>query len=64
MNKAYSIEEACQYMSIKKTMFYSLLNQNKIRARKIGSRKTIVLQSDLDSFLESLEDYQGGTYNE
>lgn len=62
MQKSYTVAEACSYLSCGKTYFYALLNENKIRARKMG-KKTIVLQKDLDSFLETLEGYKGGDHN-
>lgn len=56
--KSYSVQEACQRISCKTTRFYQLVNSGSLKARKIG-RKTVVLESDLDAFLNGLEPYQG-----
>ncbi len=50
---ALSVEKACALSSLGRTKFYQLLKENKIVARKCG-RRTIILKSDLESFLRSL----------
>lgn len=57
MKRSYSVAEACEYLSIGKTLCYSLLNNKKIKARKIGEKRTVIFKEDLDDFLDKLDHY-------
>jgi len=50
---ALSIREACFISSLGRTKFYELLKSQKIPARKCG-RRTIILRSELETYLLSL----------
>jgi len=53
---ALSIDEASKYSTIGKTRLYQAINEGKLTAKKMG-RKTLILRSDLESFLTNLDDY-------
>jgi excisionase family DNA binding protein len=50
---AYTVAEALVRLSLSRDTFYKLIREGRLRARKVG-RKTLVLDSDLRAFLESL----------
>lgn len=52
-----SIEQARESLGVGKTTLYKLIGEKKIKAKKIGKR-TVILKSDLENFLNSLEDYK------
>ncbi|MEA3410792.1 MAG: helix-turn-helix domain-containing protein [Pseudomonadota bacterium] len=52
---AYSPAELAVATSISRAQIYLLLNQRKIRARKLGKR-TIILRADAEDFLGRLEE--------
>jgi excisionase family DNA binding protein len=56
MQQALSIEETRAVTGIGRTKLYEAINSGELRARKLGKR-TLILQSDLESFLSKLEDY-------
>ena len=56
MQQALSIEETMAATGIGRTKLYELINSGQLIAKKIGKR-TIILKSDLDAFLASLENY-------
>jgi excisionase family DNA binding protein len=51
--RALSVKEACEYISLGRTSFYKLVKSGQIPARKCGG-STIVLIDELDQALESL----------
>ncbi len=56
MQTTLSIPEVKNATGIGLTKLYQLINAGEIRARKLGKR-TFVLQSDLEDFLNNLEYY-------
>jgi excisionase family DNA binding protein len=56
MQQALSIEETRAVTGIGRTKLYEAINSGELRARKLGKR-TLILQSDLESFLSKLQDY-------
>jgi len=55
-NVVLSVSEAQQILKIGKTKFYSLLKTGHIPGRKLG-RRTVILRSDLNSYLSGLPSY-------
>lgn len=53
---AYSIEEASALSGIGRTKIYEAINLNQLKARKFGKR-TLILKSDLEEFLNKLSHY-------
>jgi len=62
--EAVSISEAQAIIGLGKTKIYELLKTGEIPAKKVF-RRTIILRSDLDNFLNNLESYpvENGGYN-
>jgi len=56
MQLSLSIEEVSASTGLGKTKLYELINTGELKARKIGKR-TLVLKSDLEEFLNSLQPY-------
>lgn len=50
---AMTVAEAVEYSSIGKTVLFGLLKDHKIPRRKLG-RKTLILRTDLDAYINSL----------
>jgi excisionase family DNA binding protein len=50
---AYSIPEVMARVGVGRDKLYCLIREGKLPARKLG-RKTLILASDLERFLESL----------
>jgi excisionase family DNA binding protein len=50
---AYSIPQAMTVIGIGRDKLYKLIREGKLPARKLG-RKTLILATDLEAFLESL----------
>jgi excisionase family DNA binding protein len=50
---AYSIPQVMARIGVGRDKLYSLIRQGQLPARKLG-RKTLILASDLERFLESL----------
>jgi hypothetical protein len=53
--RAFSVEEVMKRTGLSKTKFYVETGLGNLRARKCGSR-TLILETDLDKFLNRLED--------
>src|SRR3954464_14520246 len=51
--KSLSVAEPCHSGNFGRTSFYKFVSTGLLPARKLG-RKTVVLQADLDRFLEAL----------
>ena len=51
--RALSVDETCHAGNFGRTSFYEFVSAGLLPARKLG-RKTLVLQADLDRFLETL----------
>ena len=51
--RALSVEEACKYASMGRTLFYKLVKSGQIPAHKGGGR-TLVLPDELEQALKSL----------
>lgn len=56
MKLSLSIKEACTFTGIGQTKIYEAINEGLLPAKKYG-RRTLILQSDLESFLRNLENY-------
>lgn len=54
-----SIEETKIATGLGRTKLYQLINTGTLPAKKIGKR-TLILKSDLDTFLENLQPYNEG----
>ena len=54
---AMSVTEACDLTGVGRTSLYEAMNSGMLRAKKLG-RKTIILRSDLQKFLDSLPDWE------
>ena len=50
---AYNIPEVMARVGVGRDKLYRLIREGKLPARKLG-RKTLILRSDLEAFLESL----------
>ena len=50
---AYSIPEVMARVGVGRDKLYRLIREGKLPARKLG-RKTLILASDLEAFLEAL----------
>ena len=50
---AYSIAEVMAQSGLGRDTIYKAINQGRLKARKLG-RRTIILASDLQAFLEAL----------
>jgi len=53
VRRAYSVPEAMCVLGLCRDTLYKLIREGRLPARKIG-RRTVVLESDLQQFLESL----------
>ena len=51
-----SIADVQKLTGIGRTMIYSLINSERLSAKKLNT-KTVILKSDLEDFLESLDEY-------
>jgi len=51
-----SVQEASQMAGVGLTKLYQLINSGELKARKLGKR-TFVLKSDLEDFLNNLDSY-------
>ncbi|MAQ70726.1 MAG: hypothetical protein CL565_00885 [Alphaproteobacteria bacterium] len=60
-----TLDEACTAISCGKTKIYEFLDTGKLPAKKLG-RRTIILKSDLEKFLSTLDAYKAelGGHNE
>ncbi len=56
---AYTIAEAVDQGAGSRTVVYELINNGTLRAKKRGKR-TIILATDLDEFLQNLPDFGAG----
>ena len=56
MQISMTIEEACSAIGIGRTKLYEAINTGALKAKKYGKR-TIILKTDLENFLESLSSY-------
>lgn len=54
MKLAYSIQEACDLLSIGRTTLYALIGQGALSVLKIG-RRTLIPAKSLDAFIEAVE---------
>jgi len=48
---AYSIKEACELTSLKRTHVYKLISEGRLATRKVGSRR-LIIASSLQEFVE------------
>ncbi len=56
MQLSLSIEEVRAATGLGRTKLYSLINEGRLPARKVGKR-TLILSQDLQAFLSSLSAY-------
>lgn len=56
MQLALSIEQALAATGLGRTKLYEALKSGDLRAKKLGTR-TLILQSDLETFLAGLQSY-------
>jgi len=54
---AYSVPDAAKHSGIGRTSIYEALRAGSLKAKKMNNR-TIILRSDLLTFLRSLPDYE------
>ena len=52
MKLAYTINEACEAIGIKRTMLYREITAGRLEPRKIGN-KTIILADDLNQYMKT-----------
>ena len=50
---AVSVDEGCRLSGIRRTKFYQLINEGKIRTTKVGARRLVVLDSLRDLLAEN-----------
>ena len=55
--KAYSVSEVTKTTGLGKTNIYQLIKDGSLHAKKVG-RRTIVLEAELDRYLNALPDYK------
>lgn len=55
-NKALSVGQALETLGLGRTKIYELIKSGELPARKVGSR-TLILQSDMEDFLQNLSAY-------
>lgn len=55
MNLSYSIQEVCALTGIGQTKIYEAIKNGLLNAKKYG-RRTIILNDDLQKFLQNLPD--------
>lgn len=55
---ANTVADVLRRVGISRTNFYQEINAGRLKARKIGS-KTVVLETDLQAYLEALPPYDG-----
>lgn len=60
--RAFSVEEVMERTGLSKTKFYEEKERGKLRVRKCGTR-TLILETDLDEFLNNLEEAPFGQAN-
>ncbi|WP_234683770.1 helix-turn-helix domain-containing protein [Bradyrhizobium monzae] len=58
--RAFSLEEVCLRTGLSRSKLYQEIEQKHLYARKCGNR-TLVLESDLNAFLNALPNFQTGT---
>ena len=62
---ALSVEQAAERISCGRTYLYELIAKGRLPAKKLGKR-TLILEKDVDAFLNGLERYEpkenGGGY--
>ena len=56
MPLSYSIEETCKITGLGRTKLYEAINKGLLPAKKYG-RRTIILKTDIEEFLDSLKSY-------
>lgn len=60
MNKLINVEEATKMLEgIGRSTLYRLVNNKKLEAKKLGGR-TVFTNDAIESYVESLENYEGG----
>ena len=52
--RAFSIREAAERAGCCKDLIYGAINGGQLRARRLGSGRTVILAQDLAEFLNSL----------
>ena len=62
MQLSFSISEVCELTGLGRTNLYSAINKGFLPAKKFGKR-TVILKSDLENFLNNLEGYQTPSKN-
>ena len=55
---ANPVADVLRRVGISRTKFYQEINAGRLKARKIGS-KTVVLETDLQAYLDALPPYDG-----
>ncbi|MBR1225075.1 helix-turn-helix domain-containing protein [Bradyrhizobium sp. AUGA SZCCT0176] len=58
--RAFSVEDVMERTGLSKTKFYEEKDRGRLRARKCGTR-TLILETDLDEFLNNLEEAPTGS---
>jgi len=57
-DSALSLSEAAKILSIHKQSLYNLRKQGKIKAVRVSERRTVILRSELDRYLKSLQNQE------
>lgn len=53
-NGAFTVKEFCAWAGIGRTTFYALVASGRLRVRKLGKKKTLILAREAVEWLESL----------
>jgi excisionase family DNA binding protein len=48
--QVFSVQDACRFLTIRRTLFYKLVADGALKTNKIG-RRTVVLRSELERLL-------------
>jgi len=60
MKLALSIDDVQSRIPLGRTRIYEAINNGELKAKKYG-KKTFILQQDLEDFLATLQDFNGGS---
>lgn len=55
-DKAYRVREAADILAVHYQTVWTLIREGKLKALKVSTRRTIVLESEINRYLESLHD--------
>lgn len=55
--EVFNVSEAARFMSVSRVTIYNLINEGKIKGKRISDRKVLILKSNILNFLEDCDDY-------